>query len=198
VLSLNAEVNPYYGDGTFVDFLSVHRTGVAGLGRRTNQRISRMPLLELVVRRLFKLTVATDRRFLIPHSKVNEFSGDSNFTRRLVKPLQHVLDVFPPILGPTYSDGVEGVPVRIIACEVLRQHRPSCHVVLGRRIKMLNADTHVGGVVLPELVKRRLHLCDTPAGGNRSAAISCSVTEHSIETLSLLRDMLDEGLGSYT
>jgi hypothetical protein len=157
----------------------------------------RAALLELVVRRSLKLSLATDRRFLILHSKVNVLSGGPSFSRRLDKPLQHILDLFPTIPTRTFADGVVGAPVKNVAREILRQHRPSYQFVLGRRTRMLNAQSYVGGTILPELVKHGFYLCDAPAMGNPSAAITCSITEHGIETLSVLRDMLDEGRRSF-
>jgi hypothetical protein len=178
--------------------LSAPESLVLLTGPETGDAVAlRAALLELVVRRSLKLTRATDRRFLILHPKVNVFSGGSNFTRRLEKPLQHILDLFLPIPRRTFADGVVGVPVKKVAREVLRQHRPSYHFVLGRRTRILNAQTYVGGTILPELVKHGFYLCDVSVGGNPSAAITCSITEHGIETLSVLRDMVDEGRSSF-
>ena len=157
----------------------------------------RAALLELVVRRSLKLSQATDRRFLILHPKVNIFSGGSDFARQLELPLQHILDFYPQIPKRTFAGGGVGVPVKRFAREIFRQHRPSYHSVLGRRTRILNAQTFVGGTILPELEKRGFLLCDARVDGNPSAAITCSITEHGIETLSVLRDMLDEGRRSF-
>src|SRR6478752_2529546 len=78
--------------------LSAPETLVLLTGPETGDAVAlRVALLELVVRRSLKLSLATDRRFLIFHPKVNVLSGGSAFTRRLEKPLQRILDLFPQL-----------------------------------------------------------------------------------------------------
>jgi len=178
--------------------LSAPESLVLLTGPETGDAVAlRAALLELVVRRSLRLTQVSDRRFLVFHPKVNVFSGGSLFTKRLEKPLQRILDLYPQIPQKRYPDGVSGVPARRLAREFLRRHRPSYHSVLGRKTRVLNAESYVGGAILPDLVKRGFYLCDAPAGGNPNEAITCSITEHGIETLSVLKDMLDEGRRSF-
>jgi hypothetical protein len=178
--------------------LSAPESLVLLTGPETGDAVAlRAALLELVVRRSLKLSQVTDRRLLLFHRTVTVFTGGSHFTRRLDPPLQRLLDLYPQIPTKRYPDGVFGVPVRKFAREILSQHRPSYQYVLGRRVKVLSVESYVGGAILPELVKRGFYLCNDPYQGSPGAALTCTITEQGIETLSVLKDLLDEGRRSF-
>src|SRR6478752_5932872 len=119
----------------------------------------RMVLLELLVRRSLKLSVAIERRMLFFRREVYVLSRGVEFSRRVASPMQRVLEVLPTLPQKTYRNGVVGVPVRTLAREVLKQYQPRYYYPLERAERVNEVRSYVDAEVVPELVSRELLNC---------------------------------------
>ena len=156
----------------------------------SDQEVIRLMLLEMVVRRMLKLSVTHGRKLLIFSKRTYLLSSGINAQRRADGPLERVVELMPAMTSRTYKDGAAGIPVRLFVRSMIEKMLLSTFTPGSIQEQWFWPESFMEAEILPDMADSGLFACGEWAPG---ADRQCEYTESAQELINTLWGIIEQG-----
>jgi hypothetical protein len=156
----------------------------------SDQEVIRLMLLEMVVRRMLKLSVTSGRKLFVIPKRTILLSRGVNARRRSSESLDRVIELLPVMPSRTFKDGAEGTSVRLFVRTMIEKMLFTSFTPESVQEQWFWPESFMEAEILPDMASYGFFRCGDPAPATDR---QCEYTESGQESITTLWEIIEQG-----